>query len=319
MHEVALLRRTFVVQLLARGLVGAALSFALIAFFALLTSPDESVVLAAIPGMSELRALVQTLQPWELFVIVFLVGAVLDAAKRVQVAALDRYNLRRLVALGRTELAEGDDPRTALKQARTRLTGRRRMLEELLLFDPAIITLAAVALALALVGLPVPALLYGVWALAVPALLPWLVARMNARRERIAARTPAPREWTREQRQADPAAFADERLDAAARSSLEIINRPVDRLLVAWPVIGLGSAVVVAASIAAIAALADEAGRALLLIVVIVVAARAAARLVGSAEQLSFFASVLTHPIGGAAEQDDEAADPEPDPAPRLS
>ena len=43
------------------------------------------------------------------------------------------------------------------------------------------------------------------------------------------------------------------------------------------------------------------------------------ARLVGSAEQLSFFASVLTHPIGGAAEQDDEAADPEPDPAPRLS
>lgn len=314
MHEVALLRRTFLVQLVARGLSGAAISFALIAFFALLTSPEEWDVLAAVPGMSELRALVQTLQPWELFVVVFLVGAVVDAAKRVQVAALERYNLRRLVALGRTEMSDGDDPREALKQARTRLTGRRRMLEELLLFDPAIITLAAVALALALVGLGVPALLYGGWALVVPALLPWLVARMNARRDRIAASAPVPREWTREQRQADPAAFAEERLDAAARSSLEIINRPVDRLRVAWPVIALGAAVVVSASIGSIIVLAGQPGRALLLIVSIVVAARAAARLVGSAEQLSFFASVLTHPVGAAAEEDEAPSGDEPGP-----
>lgn len=311
MHEVGLLRRTFLVQLWTRGLGSAALSFALIAFFALLTSVDETALLAAIPGMTELRALVQRLQPWELFVVVFLVGAVVDAAKRVQVAALDRYNLRRLVELGRAELVDDDDPRAALKLARMRLTGRRRLLEELLRFDPAIITLAAVAVALLLVGLPVPALLYAAWAVTVPALLPWLVARMNTRRERIAASAPSPREWTREERKADPAAFADERLEAAAQTSLEIVNRPVDRLRVAWPIISLGSAVVVAASIASIIALADQTGRALLLIVAIVVAARAATRVVGSAEQLAFFASVLTHSIGPAADDDESA--PEPD------
>lgn len=315
MHEVALLRRTFLAQLIARGLAGAALSFSLVAFFALLTSPDESPLLAGIPGMTELRALVQALQPWELFVVVFLLSAVVDAAKRVQVAALERYNLRRLVEIGRGELAaadDADDPRAALKAARTRLTGRRRMLEELLLFDPAIITLAAVAVALALVGLPLPAALYGAWALAVPVLLPWLIARMNARRDVIAARTPAPRTWTREERQADQLGFADDRLAAAAQSSLEIINRPVDRLVVAWPVIAIGAIVVASASIAAIVVVGGEPGRALLLIIAIVVSARAASRLIGSAEQLAFFASVLTHPVGDEATDDDESETPTP-------
>jgi len=59
--EIALLRRTFIVQLLARGLVVAALAFSLIAFFALLTAGEEPPGLAAIPGMSDLRALVQAL------------------------------------------------------------------------------------------------------------------------------------------------------------------------------------------------------------------------------------------------------------------
>lgn len=308
MHEIALLRRTFMAQLLARGLVGAALSFSLIAFFALLTAGVEPPQLAAIPGMSELRVLVQSLHPWELFVAVFLIGAVIDALKRVQTAALDRYNLRRLVALGRAELAAHENPREGVKLAKSRLTGRRRMLEELLSFDPAIITLAAVALALAFIGLPVPALLYGVWALAVPAMLPWLIARMNTRRDLIAARTPAPRVWSREERQADAAAFADDRLEAAAQSSLQIVNRPVDRLFVAWPIIALGAVVVVAASIASIIALAGQEGRALLLIIVIVVAARSATQLVSSAEQLSFFASVLTHPVGDDADDEDDSA-----------
>lgn len=309
MGEIALLRRTFIVQLLARGLAGAALSFTLIAFFALLTTRDEPPILAAIPGMSELRALVQTLQPWELFVAVFLIGALVDALKRVQTAALDRYNLRRLVALGRRELSEHDDPRQSIKLARTRLTGRRRMLEELLTFDPAIITLAAVAVALAVIGLGVPAVLYAVWALAIPALLPWVIRRMNARRELIASRAPTPRSWSREERQADGAAFADDRLSIAAQSSLEIVNRPVDRLIVAWPVIALGVSVVVAASIASIIALAGTEGRALLLIIVIVVAARSATKLVASAEQLAFFASVLTHPIGDSSDDDEPEAD----------
>ncbi|MDO9589525.1 MAG: hypothetical protein Q7J04_00075 [Microcella sp.] len=311
MGEIALLRRTFIAQLLARGLVGAALSFTLIAFFALLTAGEEPPELAAIPGMSDLRVLVQSLQPWELFVAVFLIGAAVDALKRVQTAALDRYNLRRLVALGRTELAAHDDPREGGKLARTRLTGRRRMLEELLSFDPAIITLAAVALALAFIGLGVPALLYAAWALAVPALMPWLVVRMNARRDLIATRTPTPRVWSREERQADLAAFADDRLTVAAQSSMQIVNRPVDRLLVAWPVIALGAVVVAAASIASIVALAGDDGRALLLIITIVVAARSATKLVGSAEQLSFFASVLTHPVGESTDDDEPEAEPD--------
>jgi len=304
-HEVALLRRTFFVQLLARGLVGGALSFSLIAFFALLTSVDEPPLLAAIPGMSELRSLVQSLQPWELFVAVFLIGVGVDALKRVQTAALERYNLQRLVSLGRAELAQHDDPREGVKLARTRLTGRRRMLEELLSFDPAIITLAAVALALVFVGLPLPAMLYAAWALAVPALMPWVVTRMNARRDVVAAAAPPPRTWSREERQADLAGFANERLSAAAVSSLQIINRPVDRLVVAWPVIVLGGIVVAAASILSIVALAGQQGQALLLIITIVVSARSATRLVGSAEQLAFFASVLTHPVGEASDEEE--------------
>lgn len=314
MLEVARLRRLFGLQLLVRGLGGAALAFALIAFAELLTSPEESALMAVIPGLSELRSLVQAVQPWELFVVVFLLGALLDAVKRVQAAALDRYNLRRLVELGRTELAEGDDPRAALRIARARLTGRRRMLEELLLFDPAVITLAAVGLVLGLIGLPIPALLCASWALVVVALLPWLIARMSTRRSQAAARAPRPREWTRAERRADPAAFADERLDVAARSSLDIINRPVDRLVVAWPIILLGAIVVAATSIAAILQLAPQPGRALLLIVVIVVSARAAGRLVSSAEQLAFFASVVTLPLGEATGPDD--TDPADDSAP---
>lgn len=317
MHEVTVLRRLFALQLLARGLGGAALAVVLLAFAALLTSAEESALLAAIPGMSELRAAVQTVQPWELFVAVFLLGALIDAVKRVQVAALDRYNLRRLVDLGRTELAEGDDPRTALRAARARLTGRRRMLEELLLVDAAVITLAAVAVALAVIGLPVAALLCGAWALAAPALMPWLIARMNARRETVAARAPRPREWTRAERRADPAAFADERLEVAARGSLAVINRPVDRLVVAWPMIVLGTAVVAAAIVSAIGQLAAQTGRALLLIVVIVVIARAATRIVGSSEQLAYFASVVTHPLDESS--DDEDAPSPDDTAPPLS
>jgi len=310
-REIRLLRRTFIGQLLARGLVGATLSFSLIVFFALLTAGQEPPLLASIPGMSELRSLVQTLQPWELFVAVFLIGAAFDAVKRVQTAALDRYNLKRLVTLGRVELAEHDEPRDALKIARTRLTGRRRMLEEMFSFDPAVVTLAAIALALALVGLTVPALIYAAWALAVPALLPWIIKRMNTRRELIDSRTPTPRSWSREERQADLPGFADDRLETAAQSSLQIINRPVDQLVVAWPVIALGVAVVAAASIVSIIDLAGESGRALLLIITIVVAARSATKLVGSAEQLSFFASVLTHPVGESIDDDDNEAEPE--------
>ncbi len=300
MLEVARLRRLFGLQVIVRGLIGAAVAFAVIAFAELLTSPEESVVVTALPGMSELRLFVQTVQPWELFVVVFLIGALLDAVKRVQAAALDRHNLRRLVDLERAELAELgelDDLRSALRIARSRLTGRRRMLEELLQFDPAVMTLAAAGIVLGLIGLPVPALLCASWALLVAVLLPVLVTRMNARRTRVSARAPRSREWTRAERRADPTAFADERLTVAARGSLDIINRPVDRLVVAWPVILLGTVVVATSSIAAIFQLAPQPGRALLLIVVIVVVARSASRLVSSAEQLAYFASVVSDPL----------------------
>jgi hypothetical protein len=310
-----------------RGLVSAVLTLLVIVVFWMLTAEKTNWWFRSIPELSVFATWLKSQNPWNLFLFIFLGVNAMNYVQQVQGVLIDRFNGRVLITMSNEEMNASEDPGLEMGKRRALLGGRRRVLESLIKFDPLVWSLAALVITFALLGH-----LWSVLFLLVEgAFILWFLPRMivrfdRAREERSqkaaiddAARGLAPEEaprdvavpeeLTREERRQrrelaqDPAAKArisrekaERSLATAAERMMAIIDRPLVRLKVGWPVIVMAMGAVtgvVIVTITEMSASGDLPEKGTLLILLILLTSNIALRVAQSAEDLAFFTSSL--------------------------
>ena len=315
MNELRELRHVFRAQLRARGLLAAATTLTLVFAFGIITADLKSWWFDILPWLTDLSKWVKSQDSWDLFVYVFIGVAVFGNVQKIQSVLLDRYNGRILLQLSESEVEKvSASPRSVSKPANL-LGARRRALEALFRSEPGMYSFLVLVVALAILGHPFSALLL----VAFGALLFLYFAPMT--RRFVALKEPieeegeplepleAETELPQSQKQTPEAmanqeadrdlrlrARAQQRLSVSAERLFMLINRPLVRLRIGWPIL-VGALVTVAGvatfTIHDMASWGQLPERGTLLILLLVLTGRSCLTLSQHWEDLAFFASSL--------------------------
>ena len=293
MDEIVFLVARFRVQLAFRVAWTSLIVTLIVGVFLLLTSPLDSWWFTNVPIFGVAGEYIQLHNPWDFFIYAFLVTTAVGYLRQVQDTFVDRWNLRTLVRISEAELAAAADPLQGLGARRATLGGRRRLLEVILAFVPALAQVVVVGIILALNGLLVAFVACLGVAIGVVAGVPWMSARFAKRRAEILAAAESPATLAREK---DPRLRAERALgDTAARMRV-LVDRPIERLRVGWPVLGfavVGAVVTAVSVIDTMTRGGDLPERSTLLIVFLILSARAILSSAQKAEEVAFFATAL--------------------------
>jgi hypothetical protein len=257
-------------------------------------------------------------------VFVFLGLTVISYGQQLQMVLLDRHNGRVIVKLSESELRASEDPLADMAKRRALLNSRRRVLESLLKAEPTVYSMVTLIVCLMILGHPVAAVVLTLFVIVSFFLYPHMqrtfdryVLPEEEDEESGAIETVQPSETSTSDPNAQNGVTADTELshtervarriqsrrdraernlqDSAERMFM-IINRPLIRLKVGWPILTAA-----AASVAAMAALTihdmGSAGelpqKATLLILLLALTSRTCLQTAQNLEDLAFFASML--------------------------
>ncbi len=315
MNSIKLLRSVFRVQLIFRGLISAVLIFLLVTIFALLTADLSSWWFDSLPILNSVSLWVRSHNPWDFFLFVFVALSLLGYFRQVQGVLYDRYNARILVNLSRAELAVSDSPKSAVGKKRSELNGRRRLLESLLKFDSLVWSLVGLLVVLLAFQHFFAAVILGTMASVIFLYLPIMIRRFMSMSEinkvsddfpsnsgaldsylepekssNELGKTPAASRTQRDRERAEQNLF-----DSAERM-FTLVNRPLVRIRVSWPliVVALVSVTLIAATlISEMSAGGSLPDKGTLLILLLVLTSNIVLRFSQSAEDLAFFAAAL--------------------------
>jgi hypothetical protein len=282
--------------MIARGVLAASVTALLVFAFGLITASTSSWWFDAAPWMRQLATWVRASNPWDFFVIVFIVINGFHYVQVVQGVFIDRYNLRALVELSRTELSNDTASKPNANMYRALLGGRRRLLESVIRFDPAQWALGALILSFVLLGHTWSALVILAFGLFITWFIPRMIMRFTQRREKYLTETRARLELKPNERPKDPVERVERSIENTAERLTVFVNRPLERFRVGWPVL-VGAAGTVAAvatlTIADMQRASELPSRATLLILMLVLTARVTLSSAQHSEDLAFFASAL--------------------------
>ncbi len=292
MTEIAFLAHRFWRQLLVRSLL-ASLGVVLVASaFIILTSSLEEWWFTAVPPLRTAGTYIQGHNPWDFFIFAFIVTTGLGYLRQIVDALADRRNLATLVSISSSVLDESERPMRDLGAVRATLGARRRLLESLLSFAPAASQLLVVGVILLLNRLVVSGLLCVAVLLGVVVAVPWMTARFSRRRAEVLERL-----GERSRERIKDRTLRARRAFTISTGRLQIlVNRPLERLRVGWPVLlfaALGGSLIALSVIGGMSAAGDLPQRSTLLIVFLVLAARAALSAAQRSEDLAFFATAV--------------------------
>ncbi len=325
MNQTKLLRHTFRAQLRVRGFVAAGLTAGLIFAFGLITADFSAWWFDVMPWLRDSSSWVKAQNSWDLFIFVFLGLTVISYAQQLQMVLIDRHNGRVLLALSESELRAAEDPVENMGKRRAALISRRRVVESLLKADPTMYSLVTLSVCFAILGHPLAAAVLAAFVIATIILFPRMQRAFDKYRmpdetdeesgvlesdfaqdaedsataaaQLDTAPTDSRNQGERRARRVQNRLERAERnLNDAAERMFMIINRPLIRLKVGWPI--LTSAAV---SVAAIAVLTihdmgssgELPERATLLILLLALAGRTCLLAAQNLEDLAFFASML--------------------------
>lgn len=324
MTQTQLLRRTFRTQLRVRGFIAAGMTAGLILAFGLITADFSAWWFDAMPWLRNTSAWVKDQNSWDLFVFVFLVLTVISYSQQLLMVLFERHNGRVLVELSESELRASKNPLADMGKRRALLMSRRRVLESLLKAEPTIYGVVTLIVCLVILGHPFVAAVLALFVAVSFFLYPHMqrtfdryrlpdemdeesgetetlqssdtdtddpeaqhgakVATQLSHEDRVARRVQSRRER------------AERNLQDSAERMFMIINRPLIRLKVAWPILTAA-----AVSVAAMAVLTihdmGSAGelpqKATLLILLLALTGRMCLQAAQNLEDLAFFASML--------------------------
>ena len=325
MNPTKLLRHTFRAQLRVRGFVAAGLTAGLIFGFGLITADFGAWWFDAMPWLRESSSWVKAQNSWDLFIFVFLGLTLISYGQQLQMVLIDRHNGRVLLALSESELRAAEDPVENMGKRRAALASRRRVVESLLKADPTMYSLVTLVVCFAILGHPYVAAVLAAFAIASVMLFPRMqrafdkyripdeteeesgvvepkmmpdeedpatsearldIAPTNSRNQRTRG---ARRMQTRLER-------AEKNLSDAAERMFMIINRPLIRLKVGWPILTSAAVAVAATAVLTIHDMGSSGElpeRATLLILLLVLTGRTCLLAAQNLEDLAFFASML--------------------------
>lgn len=292
MIEIAFLARRFWLQLALRSALTSLGVVVIISAFILLTSPLDEWWFEAFPVFGTAGAYVQAHNPWDFFVFAFIVTTALGYLRQIQDALIDRFNLTSLVAMSSNNLDESEAPMRDLGVIRATLSARRRLLESLLAFAPAAAQLIVVGVILMMNELVLAGAICLVVLVGVAIAVPWMIARFTRRRAELLSRLGEPSD----ERIKDKALRARRAFDISAGRLQILVNRPIERLRVGWPVLlfaALGGSAIALAVIDSMTKAGDLPERSTLLIIFLILAARAALSAAQRSEDLAFFATAV--------------------------
>lgn len=319
MNSVQQLRHVFRKQLFLRGILSAIATLLLIAILALLTFDLQVWWFHALPWLNSPATWFRTQDPWNFFFIVFIFVNVIGYSRQVQGVFFDRHNAHVLVKLSAHELASSESPAAEVGKRRAALNGRRRLLESVLSLDPLFWAMGSLVLAFVLLGHYWAAASIILEAVAIVILIPFMMKKFTELRSNIgedeedeapgSASVPvnlelSPQELkARRQALRDPDVRAhhernraEQSLADAAERMMALINRPLVRLRIGWPVIAIAATAVGVISVSLITEMSiggDLPARATLLILLLVLASSTSLRVAQNSEDLAFFASAL--------------------------
>lgn len=292
MTEIAFLARRFWLQLALRAALTGLGVVVIVGVFVLLTSPLEAWWFREFPALQDAGRYIQGHNPWDFFVFAFIVTTALGYVRQVQDALIDRFNLAALVQISSADLDASETPMRDLGAVRATLSARRRLLESLLAFAPAAAQVLVVGVILMLNQLVVAGVLCLVVLTAVAIAVPWMTRRFSVRRSQVLHRLG---ETTRE-RTKDKALRARRAFMLSAGRLEILVNRPIERLRVGWPVLlfaVLGGTGIAVSVIDGMTTAGDLPDRSTLLIVFLILAARAVLSAAQRSEDLAFFATAV--------------------------
>jgi len=324
MTETKLLRHTFRAQLRARGLIAAGLTVGLILAFGLITADFSAWWFDAMPWLRNASAWVKAQNSWDLFIFVFLGLTVISYGQQLQMVLLDRHNGRVLVNLSESELRAAEDPLAGMGKRRALLTSRRRVLESLLKSEPTIYSMVTLIVCFAILGHPVAAVVLALFVVISFFLYPVMQRTFDRYRlpdetdeESGVIETVQPDETSTDDAESRQGATAEQRLsqkervarriqsrrDRAERNLRDsaermfvIINRPLIRLKVGWPILaaaGISVAAMAVLTIHDMGSAGELPERATLLILLLALTSRTCLQTAQNLEDLAFFASML--------------------------
>jgi hypothetical protein len=292
MTEIVFLARRFWLQLVVRSALASVSVIAIVSAFILLTSPLDQWWFSAFPFLAEIGAFIQGHNPWDFFIFAFLVTTAIGYIRQILDALADRHNLSSLVAISSDDLDQSETPMRDLGAVRATLGARRRLLESLFGFAPGASQLLVVSVILMVNNL----VLAGVFCLVVLAgvvvAVPWMTSRFARRRAQALGRLAAPST----ERIKDKALRARRAFNLSAGRLQILVNRPIERLRVGWPVLVLaavGGSAIAFSVITGMTAAGDLPQRSTLLIIFLILAARAALSAAQRSEDLAFFATAV--------------------------
>jgi hypothetical protein len=292
MSEIGFLARRFWVQLLVRSVFTALGAAAIVGIFIVLTSPLDEWWFTSFPALGAAGAFIQGHNPWDFFIFAFIVTTALGYVRQVVDALADRYNLAALVEISSRDLDESETPMRDLGAVRATLAARRRLLESLLAFAPAAAQVLVVGIILMLNRLALAGLISFVVLVGVCVAVPWMTGRFTRRRMAMLERLGA----TSRERIKDKTLRARRAFNLSAGRLQILVNRPIERLRVGWPVLlfaSLGGCAIAISIISDMTAAGELPQRSTLLIVFLILAARAALSSAQRSEDLAFFATAV--------------------------
>lgn len=293
MTDVFFLFRLVRWQLALRSVIASSLVALLVVFFSLVSSTGVDPIFSAVPWLTPVREWTRALSPWTVFVIAFVVINLFEYIRVFSETLVDRFNLATLVANSVSDLRSSTDPLDSLAARRAALSGRRRLLEHVLRLVPAAASLVTLDILLWLLALPIAALIYAVLALVVAASLPWMVARFTARRQVLSTRAMPPERF---EKGTAPLERAELRMAQTADRLRILVDRPLERFRIGWPVLTFTIASVVAGSLVIVSELVSASApneKSTLLIVLLVLGARLGLGFSQQAQEVAFFASAV--------------------------
>ena len=312
-HE---LRKAFRRQLVVRGLFSAILTLFLIFLLSLLTFDISAWWFQILPLLANWSEWIKNQNPWNFFFIIFILANAINYAKQIQGVFLDRHNAKILVKLSEADLQQSLNPGNEIGKRRAELNGRRRLLESLLIFEPLLWSIGSLILAFIILGHFLAAASLCIATVAIVALIPRMRQKFTNLRDVSQEEEEVNFSQEIAQEQISPEQLkiqrlnsknpevqfqrarerAEENLAKAADRMMTLINRPLVRIKIGWPVVAIAAAAVGSITISLITEMSSSGElpeRATLLILLLALSSNSALKAAQHSEDLSFFSSAL--------------------------
>lgn len=320
MKSILDLRKVFRFQLISRGIISAVVTLFFIFLLGVITADLKAWWFDALPILRGLATWIKAQDPWNFFILIFLFVNIVNILQQVQGVFIDRHNAKILINKSAEELEQSDDPAASMGKRRAMMNGRRRMLESLYRFEPLTWSIGALVIAFIVLHHYLAAAALIAEVAVVFFLLPRMIRKFDAIRSLTSESEdeegePEPRtadsagNLSPEERKARRLALQDpeerarrskERAESnladAAERMMALVNRPLIRLKIGWPVIVTAAATVALITVSTISEMSlngDLPARATLLIMLLAFTANYSLRFAQMSEDLAFFASAL--------------------------